>query len=199
MTYEESILLLGNLSQKLDALARTFLEIKEQEDQKKKQEERAKKTEKKPSRTEKILAPVKGKKEDKKQLKISDPAKSIQILVKQEKDAKDKGQLNLQEKAPKVSETLTSTERKRWENIGNVVATAFKKIFEGREKAKRTAVASKEIKDIDFSEEEKLEKIKTGWFTKLLLTLGILGGFVLGFISEAIRQLRKILKLKEVL
>lgn len=193
MTYEESILLLGNVAQKLDALASTFLEVKEQEDRQKQKEDRTKKSEKKPSKTEKILAPTKSKKEEKKQLKISEPAKSIQILVKQEKEAKDKGQLNLQEKAPKLSETLTSTERKRWENIGNVVATAFKKIFEGREKAKRTAVAAKEIKDIDFSEEEKkLEKAKMGWFQKLLLVLGFLGGFVLGFVTEAIRQIRKV-------
>ena len=46
MTYEESILLLGNVAQKLDALASTFLEIKEEEDRKTKRDSRTKKEEK---------------------------------------------------------------------------------------------------------------------------------------------------------
>ena len=191
MTSEESILFLGKTAQKLDQLASAFLEVKLRQEEASEKDRKAK--EKNPSGKDgkEIARDGKGRFQ-RKEIKISEPSQNLKMLAEIEKEAKKQNKLNLQEKAPKVAENLTSTERKRWENIGTILATAFKKILEGRQKVTREKGIGKEIQDLEFIENEKLEKKKTSFFKKLLGALAFLSGFVLGVITETIKQLRKI-------
>lgn len=191
MTSEESILFLGKTAQKLDQLASAFLEVKLRQEEASEKDRKAK--EKKPSGKDgkEIARDEKGRFQ-RKEIKISEPSQNLKMLAEIEKEAKKQNKLNLQQKAPKVAENLTSTERKRWENIGTILGTAFKKIFEGREKVKREKGTGKDIQDLEFIENEKLENKKTSFFKKLLAALAFLSATVLGFISEIIAKAKQI-------
>ena len=191
MTSEESILFLGKTAQKLDQLASVFLEVKLRQEEASEKDRKAK--EKNPSGKDgkEIARDGKGRFQ-RKEIKISEPSQNLKMLAELEKEAKNQNKINLQKKAPKVAENLTSTERKRWENISTILATAFKKILEGRQKVTRERGTGKEIQDLEFIENEKLDKKKTSFFKKLLGALAFLSGFVLGVITETIKQLRKI-------
>ena len=191
MTSEESILFLGKTAQKLDQLASAFLEVKLRQEEASEKDRKAK--EKKPSRKDgKEMARDEKGRFQRKEIKISEPSQNLKMLAEIEKEAKKQNKLNLQEKAPKVAENLTSTERKRWENIGTILGTAFKKIFEGRQKVTRQKGTGKEIQDLEFIENEKLEKKKTSFFKKLLAALAFLSGAILGFISDIIAKAKQI-------
>jgi len=93
----------------------------------------------------------------------------------------------------KLSSTLSTTEKRRWETMSKILAKSIKDIVfpKGEEKVGRPEFKQKEIKDLVLSPTlAKLEDKSNKWITALLGALALLAGIVSGAIAEIVKMLK---------
>ena len=93
----------------------------------------------------------------------------------------------------KLSSTLSTTEKRRWETMSKILAKTIKDVVfpKGEEKVGRPEFKTKEVKDLVLSPTfAKIEEASNKWLKMILAALAILGGIIAG----AIAQIGKILK-----
>jgi len=93
----------------------------------------------------------------------------------------------------KLSSTLSTTEKRRWETMSKILARSIKDIVfpKGEEKVGRPEFKSKEVEDLVLSPTfAKIEEASNKWLKMILGALALLAGIIAG----AIAQIGKILK-----
>jgi ASC-1-like (ASCH) protein len=93
----------------------------------------------------------------------------------------------------KLSSTLSTTEKRRWETMSKILAKSIKDIVfpKGEEKVGRPEFKQKEIKDLVLSPTlAKIEEKSNKWIKALLGALALLAGIVSGAIAEIVKMLK---------
>ena len=93
----------------------------------------------------------------------------------------------------KLSSTLSTTEKRRWETMSKILAKSIKDIVfpKGEEKVGRPEFKQKEVKDLVLSPTlAKLEDKSNKWIKALLGALALLAGIVSGAIAEIVKMLK---------
>jgi len=93
----------------------------------------------------------------------------------------------------KLSSTLSTTEKRRWETMSKILAKSIKDIVfpKSEEKVGRPEFKQKEVKDLVLSPTlAKLEDKSNKWIKALLGALALLAGIVSGAIAEIVKMLK---------
>lgn len=87
----------------------------------------------------------------------------------------------------KLSSTLSTTEKRRWETMSKILARSIKDIVfpKGEEKVGRPEFKTKEVQDLVLSPTfAKIEEASNKWIKMILASLALLGGIIAGVIAQ---------------
>jgi len=90
----------------------------------------------------------------------------------------------------KLSSTLSTTEKRRWETMSKILAKSIKDIVfpKGEEKVGRPEFKTKQVEDLVLSPTfEKIQESSNKWLKMILAGLALVGGVVAGAIAEIIK------------
>ena len=93
----------------------------------------------------------------------------------------------------KLSSTLSTTEKRRWETMSKILAKSIKDIVfpKGEEKVGRPEFKTKEVPDLALSPTfAKIEEASNKWLKMILGALALLAGIVSGAIAEIVKLLK---------